>query len=66
MLAVYVHTSRCMHPRMIHPISSVPAVQPATTRQSPNAVIMLGQRRTQWTSINTTLGRCLLFAGQMT
>ena len=62
MLAVHVHTSICMH----YPISSVPADHPATLRQSPNIVSLLGQLRTQWTIINTALGRCLLFARQMT
>ena len=35
----------------------------SNTRHSPDAVLMLGQRRRQWTNIGTALGECLVFAG---
>ena len=34
-----------------------------STRHFPNEVSMLGQRRRRWTSIETTLGECLVFSG---
>ena len=34
---------------------------PANTGHSPNAVSMLGQRRSRWAVIETELGECLVF-----
>ena len=36
---------------------------PNNTRHSPDAVLMLGQRRRRGTNIETALGKCLVFAG---
>ena len=36
---------------------------PNNTRHSPDAVLMLDQRRRRWTNIETALGKCLVFAG---
>ena len=35
---------------------------PNNTSHSPDAVLMLGQRRRRWTNIETELGECLVFA----
>ena len=35
-----------------------------STRQSPNAVLMLDQRLRRWTNINQTLGDSKMFAGK--
>ena len=36
---------------------------PANKKHRPNVGATLGQRRRRWTSIGSTLGRCLAFAG---
>ena len=41
-------------------------VNPANTRHSPNAVSMLVQRRRRWANIETALGECPVFAGNVT
>ena len=38
-------------------------MNPANTRHGPNVGSMLGQRRRRWPNIDSTLGRCLVFAG---
>ena len=50
----------------IWPPDYLDIINPACTRHSPNAGLMLVQRRRRWASIEPTLGVCRVFSGNRT